>query len=175
MDRIIYLDNAATSWPKPPRMLDAINQFNEEIGANAGRSGHQRSVQSARIVYETRQRLADLFNLEDPLRVVFSANVTESVNLALNGLLLPGDHVITTSMEHNAVMRPLRYLENLGIELSVIACSPAGILNSGDIKEYFKPNTKLVVINHASNVVGTIQPIREVGRNVRENGAVNAG
>ena len=170
MDRIIYLDNAATSWPKPPRMLAAINQFNEEIGANAGRSGHQRSVQSARIVYETRQRLADLFNLEDPLRVVFSSNVTESINLALNGLLHPGDHVITTSMEHNAVMRPLRYLESQGVELTVISCSPTGVLDPDDLMKSIKPNTKLVVINHASNVVGTIQPIREIGRKVREMG-----
>lgn len=170
MDRIIYLDNAATSWPKPPQMLDAINQFNEEIGANAGRSGHQRSVQSARIVYETRQRLADLFNLEDPLRVVFSSNVTESINLALNGLLQPGDHVITTSMEHNAVMRPLRYLESQGVELSIISCSPTGVLDPDDLIKFIKPNTKLVVINHASNVVGTIQPIRKIGCKVRELG-----
>ena len=164
MNNVIYLDNAATSWPKPPEMLEAMRLFNEEIGANSGRSGYQRSVQSARIVYDTRQRLADLFNFPDPLRVVFTSNVTESLNLALYGLLKPGDHVITSSMEHNAVMRPLRYLETQGIELSVIPCSPAGELDPDDVKKFLKPNSKLVVINHASNVVGTIQPIREIGR-----------
>ena len=170
MNKVIYFDNAATSWPKPPQMLEAICRFNDEIGANSGRSGHQRSVQSARIVYETRQRLADLFDLQDPLRVVFTLNVTESINLALNGLLKPGDHVITTSMEHNAVMRPLRYLESQGVELSIIPCAPTGELDPNNIKKYIKANSKLVVINHASNVVGTILPIREVGRITRENG-----
>lgn len=170
MNKGIYLDNAATSWPKPPQMLEALRRFNDEIGANSGRSGHQRSVQSARIVYDTRQRLADLFNLRDPLRVVFTSNVTESINLALNGLLKPGDHVITTSMEHNAVMRPLRYLESQGVELSIVHSSPTAGIDPDDIRRLFKPNSKLIIINHASNVTGTIQPIGEVGRLVRENG-----
>ena len=170
MNRTIYLDNAATSWPKPPEMLEAMRLFNDEIGANSGRSGHQRSVQSARIVYDTRQRLADLFNLSDPLRVVFTSNVTESINLSLYGLLKTGDHVITTSMEHNSVMRPLRYLETQGIELSVIRCSPTGELDPDDIRKSIKATSKLIVVNHASNVVGTIQPIREIGHIARENG-----
>lgn len=170
MDKVIYFDNAATSWPKPPQMLEAVCCFNDEIGANSGRSGHQRSVQSARIVYETRQRLADLFNLQDPLRVVFTLNVTESINLVLNGLLKSGDHVITTSMEHNAAMRPLRYLESQGVELSIIPCAPTGELDPNDIKKILKAHSKLVVINHASNIVGTVQSIREIGRITRENG-----
>jgi cysteine desulfurase family protein len=170
MNKVIYFDNAATSWPKPPQMFEAVCRFNDEIGANSGRSGHQRSVQSARIVYETRQRLADLFNLRDPLRVVFTSNVTESINLVLNGLLKPADHVITTSMEHNAVMRPLRYLETQGVELSIIPCSSIGECDPADIKKLIKSNSKLIVINHASNVIGTIFPVREVGRIARENG-----
>ena len=170
MNGIIYFDNAATSWPKPPQMIEAMRQFNGEIGANSGRSGHQLSVQSARIVYDTRQRLADIFNLRDPLRVAFTLNVTESLNLALLGLLKPGDHVITTSMEHNAVMRPLRYLESRGVELTILSCIPNGVLDPDDLKKFMKPNSKLVVINHASNVIGTIQPIRDIGRFARENG-----
>ena len=170
MNKVIYFDNAATSWPKPPQMLEAVRRFNDEIGANSGRSGYQRSVQSARIVYETRQRLADIFNLRDPLRIVFTSNVTESLNLALKGLIIPGDHVITTSMEHNSVMRPLRYLESQGVELSIIPCASTGELDPDNIKKLIKPNSKLVVINHASNVVGTIQPVREVGHIARENG-----
>ncbi len=170
MKQSIYLDNAATSWPKPHQMIEAMDRFIREVGGNSGRSGHHLSVESARIVYETRQRLADLFYVSDPLRIVFSANITESINLALFGLLKPGDHAITTSMEHNAVMRPLRYLEARGIELSVVNCSSEGVLDPEDIKRFIKKNSKLIVLTHASNVTGTILPIREIGRITREKG-----
>ena len=168
-NKLIYLDNAATSWPKPPQMIEAMCQFSDHIGANPGRSGHQRSIQSARIVYETRQRFADHFNCHDPLRIVFSSNVTEAINLALFGLLKPGDHVITTSMEHNAVMRPLRHLQSQGIDLSVVKCSGKGVLDPADIKREIRPNTILVVITHASNLTGTLMPVSEVGKITREN------
>lgn len=169
MKKIKYFDNAATSWPKPPQMLEGMRRFSEHIGANPGRAGHQRAVQSARIIYHTRQQLVDLFNVDDPLRVVFSNNVTEAINLALFGLLQPGDHVITTSMEHNAVMRPLRYLQSQGVELTVVACSKQGILDPEDIKKEIRANTKLIAMLHASNVTGTIMPVSEVGRIAHEN------
>ena len=121
---MIYLDNAATSWPKPPGVAKAMVHFLEEVGANPGRSAHRLSVESARIVYAARERVAELFNAPDPLRVVFGQNVTEGLNLALRGLLRPGDHVITSSMEHNSVMRPLRALEKHGVEVTVVRCSP---------------------------------------------------
>lgn len=126
---MIYLDNAATSWPKPPGVVQAMVQFMERVGANAGRSGHRLAVEAGRIVYETREALASLLNLPDPLRVVFASNVTEALNLALRGILRPGDHVVTSSMEHNSMMRPLRALEREGVQVSVVACSSEGFLD----------------------------------------------
>jgi len=118
---MIYFDNAATSWPKPPGMAEAMVHFTNNVGANPGRSGHHLAVDAGRIVYDTREAVAELFNAPDPLRVVFGHNVTEALNLALRGLLRPGDHVVTTSMEHNSMMRPLRALERQGVELTIRA------------------------------------------------------
>ena len=165
---MIYLDNAATSWPKPSRVKEAMVRFIEEIGANPGRSGHLLSIEAARVLYEAREALAGLFHVGDPLRIVFTLNATESLNLALKGLLKPGDHVITSSMEHNSVMRPLRTLEKKGIELTVIACSGHGRLDPLEVRRNIRSNTRMVVLNHASNVTGTLLPIRNVGTIARE-------
>jgi cysteine desulfurase family protein len=165
---MIYFDNAATSWPKPPGVIEAMVHFMKEVGANPGRSGHRLSVEAGRIVYETREALAELFNIEDPLRIVFGYNVTEGLNLALRGTLRPGDHVITSSMEHNSVMRPLRALEREGVELTVVACSPGGFLELADVEAAIRPNTVMVVLNHASNVVGSLLPVAEAGRICRQ-------
>ncbi len=158
----IYLDNAATSWPKPPEVAQAMVAFLEKVGANPGRSGHRTSIEAARIVYDTREAVATLFHAPDPLRVAFGLNVTEALNLALYGLLQPGDHVVTSSMEHNSVMRPLRALEKQGIAVSVVPCSPEGFLDPQAVEDALRPETALVVLNHASNVCGTRLPVREV-------------
>jgi cysteine desulfurase family protein len=160
---MIYFDNPATSWPKPPQVKEAMNRFMEEVGANPGRSGHFRSIEAARIVFETREALSVLFHVKDSSRIVFTLNATESINLALKGLLNPGGHVITSSMEHNSVMRPLRDLEKKGIELSVIPCSNEGMLDPKEVERKIRSNTKMVVLNHGSNVTGTLLPIKEVG------------
>ncbi len=160
---MIYFDNAATSWPKPPQVKEAMNQFMEEVGANPGRSGHFRSIEAARIVFETREALSVLFHVKDSSRIVFTLNATESINLALKGLLKPGDHVITSSMEHNSVMRPLRNLEKKGIALSIVSCSNEGMLDSREVEGKIQSNTKMVVLNQASNVTGTLLPVEEVG------------
>jgi len=160
---MIYLDNSATSWPKPPGVKEAMVKFMEEVGANPGRSGHRPSIEAARVMYEAREALATLFRANDPLRIVFTLNATESINLALKGLLKPGDHAITSSMEHNSVMRPLRRLEKQGIELSVVPCSEEGALNPGEVETEIKSNTRMVILTHASNVTGTLLPVREVG------------
>lgn len=160
---MIYLDNAATSWPKPSRVKEAMIKFIEEVGANPGRSGHLLSIEAARLIYETREALSNLFHVKDPLRVVFTLNATESLNLALRGLLKPGDHVITSSMEHNSVMRPLRDLEKKGIEVSIILCSTEGKLDPQELERKIQSNTRMIVLNHASNVTGTSLPIKEVG------------
>lgn len=167
---LIYLDNAATSFPKPPQVVEAIVHFLTRIGANAGRSGHRLSVEAGRIVYGTREALAELFHITDPLRIVFGHNVTEMINLVLRGFLRPGDHVVTSSMEHNSVMRPLRALEREGVEVSVVPCSPEGLLDPADLEKALRPNTRLIVLNHASNVTGTILPVKEAGRIARRHG-----
>jgi len=166
-DGAIYLDNAATSWPKPPGVARAMTRFLEEVGANPGRSGHRLSIEAARIVYEGREAVAGLFNAPDPLRVIFGMNATDGLNLALHGLLEPGDHVITSGMEHNAVMRPLHALERGGVELTQAACAPDGVLDPAHIEAAIRPNTRLIVLNHASNVCGTILPVAEVGQIAR--------
>jgi len=167
---MMYLDNAATSWPKPPAVAAAMTAFLEQVGANPGRSGHRLSIDAARIVFQTRQAVCELFEAPDPLRVVFGSNITESLNLALYGFLRPGDHVITSSMEHNAVMRPLRDLERQGVELTILPCADDGTFDPADIKPALQKNSVLLVLNHASNVCGTLLPVREAGQIARENG-----
>lgn len=161
---MIYFDNAATSWPKPPGVIEAMVYFMKEVGANPGRSGHRLSVEAGRMVYKAREAVAELFNIEDPLRIAFGHNVTEALNLALRGYLRRGDHVITSSMEHNSVMRPLRALEREGVELTVAACSPQGFLDPADVETAIRPDTVMVVLNHGSNVVGSLLPVAEAGR-----------
>lgn len=156
---VIYFDNAATSWPKPPAVLAAVREHLTEAGGNPGRSGHRMSVAAARTVEGAREALAELFNASDPSRVVFTHNATHALNLALYGLLRPGDHVVTTSVEHNSVMRPLRHLETLGVELTVVSCSPEGTLDVDAVDRALRPTTRLLVTTHASNVIGTIMPI----------------
>jgi len=166
----IYLDNAATSWPKDPAVLTAMQQYLETTGGNPGRSGHSLSVSAARIVFEARDSLARLFNASSPERIIFTKNGTEALNMILFGVLGAGDHVITSSMEHNAVMRPLRHLEALATRLSVVRCDATGQLDPADIKKAITPKTKLIIMTHASNVTGTILPVTAVGAIAREAG-----
>ncbi len=165
---MIYFDNAATSWPKPAGVVEAMSHFMTEVGASPGRSAHRLSIEAGRIVYETREALARLFNMDDPLRIVFGLNVTEALNLAFRGLLRSGDHVITSSMEHNSVMRPLRALERERvIELAVVPCSPEGFLDPADLEKALQPHTRMIALNHASNVFGSLLPVAEAGRIAR--------
>ena len=165
---MICFDNAATSWPKPPSVKEAMNRFMEEIGANPGRSGHVLSIEAAKIMFEAREALSRLFHVKRSERVILTHNATESINLALKGLLRPGDHVITSSMEHNSVMRPLRALEKKGIGLTVVPCSPRGELDPMKVRGAIQFSTKMIVLTHASNVTGTIFPIKEVGEISRQ-------
>jgi cysteine desulfurase family protein len=170
--KTIYFDNAATSWPKPEETYTAMDHFSRAIGGSPGRSGHRLSIESGRVIMHTRDTLCRLLHIDDPFQLVFTKNATEALNLAIFGLLLPGDHVITSSMEHNSVMRPLRELESKGVEVSVIRCSPRGELDPGDLMTAIKKNTKAVILTHASNVTGTIMPVREVGNITREHGLI---
>jgi cysteine desulfurase / selenocysteine lyase len=164
----IYFDNAATSFPKPPGVAVAVSRFINEIGANPGRSGHRSSIEAARVLFDARDLISTLFNSGDPNRCVFTLNATEALNLALKGLLRPGDHAITTGMEHNSVMRPLRALEAAGVSLTIVPCSSGGALDPTDVAAALRADTKLVVMTHASNVTGALLPVREVGRLCRE-------
>jgi len=143
---MIYFDNAATSWPKPPEVTHAMVRFLDVVGANPGRSGHRLSVQASRIVYAAREAVSGLFNAPDPLRVVFTHNVTEALNLALRGLLRSGDHIITSSIEHNSVMRPLRALEREGVGVTVVQCSPEGFLDPAGIATAIRPDTVMIAL-----------------------------
>jgi len=162
MDNIIYFDNAATSWPKPPGVLQAMKMYLEEIGGSPGRSGHRMAIAAGQLLADCRMNLAELFGVDDPSRIVFTKNVTEALNLAILALVQPGDHVITTGVEHNAVMRPLRHLEAQGIHLSVIPCSNEGMLDLDQLESALRVPARLVVMTHASNVIGNVLPLRTI-------------
>jgi len=167
---MIYLDNAATSWPKPKAVPEAVAASITDAGANPGRAGHRLANDAAHIVYDARVAVAELLGATDPMRVSLGPNVTWALNLVLRGLLHPGDHVITTSMEHNAVMRPLRALEAQGVAVTVVPCAPDGTLDPQRIAKAIRSDTALVAMNHASNVVGTIQPVAEVAEIAHRHG-----
>ena len=170
---MIYFDSAATSWPKPNVVYQTMEYCMKQVGANPGRSGYQMAVEANRIVNETRGLLAGLFNINKLEQVIFTLNATEALNLAIKGLLQPGDHVITSSMEHNSVTRPLHFLSEQGVEVSKITCdSETGLIRVEDIASAIKPNSKAIVLTHASNVTGTVMPIKEVGKLARDKGLI---
>ncbi len=169
---MIYMDNAATSFPKPERVYNAVDHFNRYLGGNPGRGSHKATLQAGSILLDAREALSRLFNIKDCEQIAFTANVTDSLNIALKGLLHPGDHVISTSMEHNAVARPLNTLAQRGVEWTAVACAADGSLDPEDIRKAIKPNTRMVCMLHASNLTGTIMPIAEVGKICREKGLI---
>ncbi|HOO71095.1 MAG TPA: aminotransferase class V-fold PLP-dependent enzyme [Spirochaetota bacterium] len=170
--KYIYLDNAATSWPKPPQTIRAMAEYQENIGGSPGRSGHTLAIEAGRLVLEARMALADLFNVSAPVDIALMKNATEALNVATLCLLRPGDHVLTSGMEHNSVMRPLRYLEHTGVEVTQIPCSTRGELDPGDIAPHVKKNTRALYLTHASNVSGTIMPVKEAGEIARAHGLI---
>jgi cysteine desulfurase family protein len=167
----LYLDNAASSHPKPEAVYLAADDALRNIGANPGRSGHKPAMKASQKITGTRSLLSRLFEIGDPNRIVFTANATEAINLGLKGLLNPGDHVITSSMEHNSVVRPLRFLETLGVKLTFVPCTSLGQINIRTIEKAIRKNTRLIVLTHASNVTGGIMPIGEAADLAHKNGA----
>ncbi len=160
---MIYLDNGATSYPKPKDMIMAMEECIKEYCGNPGRSGHYMSMRTGEEVYRARKKVSSLFNINKPERLIFTKNTTEAINLGLRGILKEGDHVVTTSMEHNSVLRPLRSLEKVGVEHSIAKANHEGKVNSADIARLIKDNTKLIVVTSASNVTGTKMPLEEIG------------
>lgn len=161
---MIYLDNGATSFPKPRQVTDAVMDAMTQYCANPGRSSHFLAARTAQEIYKTRAALALLLGIEDAGQIIFTKNGTEALNLALKGILEPGDHVVTSSMEHNAVLRPLKALEQQGVETTVVQCDKDGRLDPERIRRALRPGTRMIVLTAASNVTGTILPLEEVGR-----------
>ena len=161
---MIYFDNAATSFPKPDEVNRSIYAYMNKIGGNPGRSGHRLSIEAGETVFQARQVVSEFFGLKNPMRVIFTFNATDALNLAIQGILRQGDHAICTSMEHNSVARPLFALQQSGmIELSIAHANKLGIVEYTHIERLVKKNTKLVVVNHGSNAFGTVQPIASIG------------
>lgn len=164
MDRV-YLDNAATSWPKPVAVYDTIDQYLRHSGAPAGRGAYDQALEVARAIDDARQLVAKLIGADRASRIVFTSNGTDSLNLSIHGLLRAGDHVVTSQAEHNSVLRPLRAAElNLGIRVTRVPCDAAGRVQASAILEAICDETRLVIVTHASNVTGALQPIAEIGR-----------
>ncbi|MBS1257344.1 MAG: Cysteine desulfurase [Candidatus Scalindua arabica] len=166
---MIYLDNAATTFPKPESVYAAMDKFLREKCANPGRAGHRMSVETEQEIEKARVTLAKFLGIKHPERMVFTFNATDALNIGIKGLLCEGDHVITSKLEHNSVSRPLAGLEKYGvITVTRVANSDDGFINANDIRNAIESNTKLIACTHASNVLGTIQPIREIGKVARE-------
>lgn len=173
--RRLYLDNAATSFPKPPCVTEAMVRYANQVGASAGRGAYAEAQESGRILAECRERINTLINGESPNHIIFTLNASDALNLAIHGLIAcasrePNGHVVTTRMEHNSVLRPLNELVRLGeIEQSRIKCNPrTGLVDPDDIKDAIRPDTRLVAVIHGSNVTGTLQPITEIGAICRQ-------
>lgn len=164
----IYLDNGATSYPKAPGVGEAMLDYVNNVGANVNRSTYATASTAAMILLDTREQLCRLFNFDDPTHVIFTPGMTAGLNMLLKGYLKPGDHVIVSSMEHNAMMRPLVQLEREGVEFSRIPADRDGIARAEDIIPLIRPNTKLVAVMHASNVCGSLLPVKEIGAICRE-------
>ncbi|WP_347449130.1 aminotransferase class V-fold PLP-dependent enzyme [Terrisporobacter vanillatitrophus] len=159
---MIYLDNAATTIKKPQCVIEAVVNAMTHMG-NAGRGANEASLDASRIIYDTREKISDLVNLKNPSRVAFTCNSTESLNIAIKGILTNKDHAITTSLEHNSVLRPLYELEEKGMELSVVQCDENGNINYDDFEKLIKENTKAIVCTHASNLVGNVLDVKKIG------------
>ena len=168
----IYLDNAATSYPKPEQVYQAVLHAMRDVGASPGRGGYRRSLEASRIVFQAREALATLFSIPDSSRIIFTHNATGALNLALQGVLKTGDHVITTSMEHNSVVRPLQALSRHGVSVTTVAAGADGMVDPADIRSAVRPDTSMIAVSHISNVCGAIQPLEQIAAVARAVGAL---
>ncbi|WP_035156238.1 aminotransferase class V-fold PLP-dependent enzyme [Cohnella thermotolerans] len=168
---IIYMDNAATSWPKPPGVTEAMKRCMREAAANPGRGSHEMAVRASRVLFEGRKALARLFRIQNPNDIAYALNTTQALNTALQGLLKPGDHVITTSLEHNSVRRPLEALRRkIGIEVSYVQTNAQGTVDLSKLRQEIHSRTKLIAVTHSSNLLGTITPVGDVGAIAKAHG-----
>lgn len=171
MENIIYLDNAATAFPKPKEVYDYMHQFYQKHGVNPGRSGYDATLETEEVVYNTRKMLTDFVGGTDPNRLTFSYNASDSLNMIIQGMVEKGDHVVSTNLEHNSVLRPLNvFLRDEVCDVTYVPFDERGYMDPDAIKKAIKKNTKMVIMNHGSNVIGTVQPIGDVGKICREAG-----
>jgi cysteine desulfurase family protein len=169
VEDIIYLDNAATVYPKPAEVLDRMVDIYKLCGVNPGRSGFDLSLVGGDLIQHTRDQLTRFFGGTSPDRLCFACNASEALNILILGLVGEGDHVVSTVVEHNSVIRPLNHLaRDHGVERVFVPCGAEGRVDPDEIARHIKPNTKAVVVNHGSNVIGTVQPLAEIGRRCRE-------
>lgn len=168
---MIYMDNAATTMHKPKEVIDAVVAAMSSMG-NAGRGVNEASLSASRLIYDTREKLCRLFGAEDPRQIVFAANSTESLNIAIKGILNPGDHVIATMLEHNSVLRPLYEMEKKGVRLTIVKSNPEGTLDLADIENAIAPDTKMIVCTNGSNLTGNYIDPEPIGTLAREKGIV---
>ena len=168
---MIYMDNAATTMHKPKEVIDAVVAAMSSMG-NAGRGVNEASLSASRLIYDTREKLCRLFGAEDPRQIVFTANSTESLNIAIKGILNPGDHVIATMLEHNSVLRPLYEMEKKGVRLTIVKSNPEGTLDLADIENAIAPDTKMIVCTNGSNLTGNYIDPEPIGTLAREKGIV---
>lgn len=171
-NKTVYLDNAATSYPKPEAVYMRVDEVLRVISGNPGRASHRMAIEAGRVIFKSREALARLINSPESSRVAFTKNATEAVNIALKGLLKDGDHLITTSFEHNSVAKTAGALEAKGIEVTRVRPDKEGLLRIKEIEAAIRPTTRIVCITHASNVFGTLQPIAEVGELCRRRGVL---
>jgi cysteine desulfurase family protein len=170
MGQLIFLDNGATSFPKPEEVYRYMDYFFRNFGVNPGRSGYDLCMEAGLVVEETRKLLTGFFNGTDANRLCFGYNSTDALNLIIFGMLRAGDHAISTTLEHNSVLRPLYHLSTQGVDVDFVPFDGQGFVDPAEIRKRFRPTTRLVIVNHASNVIGTVQPIAEIGRICREAG-----
>lgn len=168
---MIYMDNAATTMHKPKEVIDAVVQAMSSMG-NAGRGANEASLSASRIIYETREQLCRFFHGENPRQIVFTGNSTESLNIAIKGLLKPGDHVVTTMLEHNSVLRPLYEMRDRGVHLTIVKSNDKGILDLKELEEAVTPKTRMVVCTNGSNLTGNYIPLGPIGSIAHKNGAL---
>lgn len=168
----VYLDNAATSFPKPDAVYEAVDHALRRVGVGPGRGGHRRGIEATRIVFEAREAVAALLGVADSSRVVFTHSATEALNLAISGLLSAGDHVVTTTVEHNSLVRPLHAASGRGVEVTRVSADRRGFVTPDAVAAAIRPNTRLVALSHCSNVTGALQPVEEISAEVKKRGAL---
>lgn len=168
----VYLDNAATTFPKPDSVYRAVEYALKEIGVGPGRGGYRRGLAASRLVFEARETLASFFGITDSSRLIFTHSATEGLNIAVNGLLRPGDHVVTTTMEHNSLVRPLQHALKRGVDITWVPADDEGSIDPDSIAAALRPHTKLVAVSHCTNVTGTVQPVAQIGKIAKEAGIV---